>query len=372
MMASDSSLKGWTALALLRGIPSGKIWKWLETQDSRRIPPTTNRVFPDLFRFCNLLPGCGPDPNQLLEDAAKEISRTDSEDFEIIAFDDPAYPTLLKNIYDPPFVLFVRGDVRLLNTPALAIVGMRQPTEYGREVTRQLTTGIVDHGLTVVSGLAMGIDAEAHRSAINNGGSTIAVLGCGLNQAYPVCNREVRKDIESKGLVVTEFPWNTTPKPGNFPRRNRIISGLSLGTLLIEAGERSGALHTINHALEQGREVFAVPGAITSPASRGPLLMIQQGAVPVLQVADIIDHLPGISQVSGLDQPELPVHMPDIDHSLQPLWNLLSSVPVQIDDLIVGSGLPAPAAHSALLEFELRGWIKQLPGKQYLKTVRRK
>ncbi len=309
---------------------------------------------------------------RLMDQADREIIRENSGDHRIVTWDDATYPNMLRDMPDAPVVLFCRGDPILLNSVSLAIVGTRHPSSYGFDVTRILTREVATHGLTVVSGLAIGIDAAAHQQALEQKGATLAVLGCGLDQDYPASNRALRSRIETHGLVVSEFAWGIRPKPEQFPRRNRIISGLSMGVIIVEAGVRSGAMSTINHALDLGRDVFAVPGPITSPISRGPLRLIQQGAIPLVDFQDIIDHYPSLS--SQATPPDLPFHTPlqsppSIDPILRPLWNLLSALPVHLDQLITRSGLPVSTIHAALLDFELKGWVRQLPGKLFVLTV---
>lgn len=309
---------------------------------------------------------------RLLDQADREIHREKSGDHRIVSWDDAAYPNMLRDMPDAPIVLYCRGDPMLLNSLSLAIVGTRHPSSYGFDVTRIFAREVASHGLTVVSGLAIGIDAAAHQQAIDQKGATLAVLGCGLDQDYPASNRVLRSRVEARGLVVSEFVWGTRPKPEQFPRRNRIISGLSMGVIIVEAGIRSGAMSTINHALDLGRDIFAVPGPITSPISKGPLRLIQQGAIPLVDFQDIIDHYPSLSPHAA--PPDLPFHTPSqsppsIDPVLRPLWNLLSALPIQLDQLVVRSGLPVSTIHAALLDFELKGWVRQLPGKMFVLTV---
>ncbi|MBN1550162.1 DNA-processing protein DprA [bacterium] len=303
--------------------------------------------------------------DDLLEKAEIICNLSRSKGFGILTFDNEEYPRLLKTISSPPPVLFFRGNEKFLNMPAIAVVGTRNPTPYGLDVTRELVHQLTDHGVVVVSGLALGIDALAHAISIEKGGNTIAVLGCGLDQKYPVSNQQIRSNIEKKGLVITEFDWGTPPRPGQYPQRNRIISGISLGVVIVEARKTSGALITINHALDQGREVFAVPGPITSPASQGPLMLIQQGATPLLNVRDIFDQLPSLgfpkpnTNKIALSDKHSAIH---IEPQFERIWELISDQAVAVDDLIAKSGLPAHQVQTGLLELELKGYIKCLPG----------
>jgi DNA processing protein len=274
---------------------------------------------------------------------------------------DDAYPPLLKEIPDPPPYLYLKGE---LPPPAqtIAVVGSRRASDYGLAATRRLTADLSASGVTIVSGLAQGIDAAAHKAALQSGGATIGVLGCGIDIVYPSANRNLYREMAEHGAIVTEFAPGTPPEAPNFPRRNRIISGLSRGVLVVEAAERSGSLITARFALEQGREVFAVPGSINSQASRGANCLIKQGAKLVESVADIIAELSPPGQA-------LPVWARQQQFSLNPdeetLCNLLGTGPLHIDELTVRSGLTASAVSVMLLRLELLGAIVQLSGKNF-------
>ncbi len=358
----------WIALSLWEGYSSRSLRLLMQhLPDPLTIFDEPERITSVLDTGRKILPPFVPE--KLLDRADKELRRADIEHFKILTITDPEFSGLLKTIPHPPIVLYYRGDVRLFQAPCISIVGTRRPTRYGLEVTRQLSKELVNHQLSIVSGLALGIDVEAHRGAIEGKGTTIAVLGAGLDQKYPATNHKVRLKIEEIGLVLSEFPWGTPPNPSHFPGRNRIISGLSLGTVLVEARKKSGALITVNHALDQGRDVFAVPGPITSPPSYGPLLLIQQGAIPVLSVEDILSHVPMIQ-----DQPKKSpardqacCRIPDeIDTAWTPLWQLLNSEPTGVDTLISQTDWDASKVHTILLDLELKGLVQQLPGKRYI------
>ena len=306
----------------------------------------------------------------LYRKADREINICRENNIEIVYLQDNRYSSLLAAIPDPPFVLYCKGRTELLKTLSLAVIGTRSPTPYGIDIARRLTSELAQYDLTIVSGLAVGIDAVSHATAIERTGRTIAVLGCGLDQRYPASNLEIRKSIEERGLVLClNLPGIHHRIPVNFPRRNRIISGLSLGTLLIEAREGSGALITVNEALDQGREIFAVPGPITSPSSLGPLRLIQQGAYPVINSSDIIDQIPQLKTTiksHNLDF-EHDIQPPDsLDPEYLPVWRRLGRIPVAIDDIIVSSSLPPQKVQAILLQLELMGLIRQLPGNQYV------
>jgi len=287
-----------------------------------------------------------------------------------IALADERYPAWLRAIPDPPAVLYCDGLPEPQDRQAVAIVGTRQATSYGLRVTETLARELSLMGFTIVSGLARGIDAAAHRAALAAGGRTIAVLGCGLDIAYPPEHTPLQAEIAGYGAVLTEFAHGTPPRPSHFPQRNRIISGLSLGVVIVEADENSGSLITARLALEQGREVFAVPGPIDAPLSLGPHGLIKQGAKLVETVDDIVEELlPQIerprraSNTSGkvLAVPELP----DFSSEEQTVLALMSREPLHLDDLTERSHLTSAGVAGILLGLELKGVVRQLPGQRY-------
>jgi DNA processing protein len=283
------------------------------------------------------------------------------------------YPSMLKTLEDPPPVLYVRGELGEPAAPGIAIVGSRRPSTYGKVVAEQLARELAAYGVTVVSGLARGIDSAAHVGALAGGGRTIAVLGCGLAFMYPPENRPLAARISRQGAVVSEFPMTTKPDRLNFPLRNRTISGLSLGTVVVEAGERSGALITAQWALEQGRDVFAVPGNVTAPTSRGTNRLIKLGAILVEGAEDILAELPSYalshrghqaSQSAGAGQADL---TPDERRILEGLDPVEAR---HIDWIIEHAHLPTSVVSGLLLKLELDGSVTQLPGKRFIKTLR--
>ena len=291
----------------------------------------------------------------------------------IVTWWDDDYPSYLKEIYDPPTLLFVKGTLPSADEITFAVVGTRMATSYGRVATERLAGGLARHGITIVSGMARGIDGIAHRTALSNGGRTIGVLGCGLDIVYPPEHRSLYEEVAANGAIISEFPMGTTPEAHNFPQRNRLISGLSLGVLVVEAQEKSGALLTAQSALEQGRDVFAVPGNIDAQKSRGTNRLIQQGAKLVLDIDDILDELSG--PLSGI-HPPLPAALlaghlpPDISEEERSLLDLLSpSEPRHIDVLVVESGIPTSKILALLLSLELAGYVRQLSGKQFMRAV---
>lgn len=329
-------------------------------------PETAWCASPDALRRAGLEEACIA---SLLEtrsrlDLDRELARVQALGFHLATWEDPAYPQRLRHIYAPPPLLYVSGTL-LADEPMVALVGTRRPTAYGRQVARMLARELVRHGVTVVSGLALGIDTEAHLGALEGGGRTIAVLGSGLDQVYPARNRELARRIATSGALLSDYPLGTLPEPRNFPPRNRIISGLSLGVVVVEAGERSGALITCDFAAEQGREVFAVPGSILSPASRGCHDLIVQGARLVRGVEDILEelHLDRATEQREACQavPESPVEAA--------LLGVLSSEPMHVDDLGAAAGLPAAVVSSALALMELRGLVRHVGGMLYVRAV---
>ena len=308
--------------------------------------------------------------------ADEQIAQASEAGVDILTMDDGRYPPLLRQIYAPPPVLFVRGTVDVCARPAVALVGSRAFTHYGRDTACRLAAELVQRGITVVSGMAMGIDTHAHRGALEQGGYTAAVLGSGLDHPYPAENAGLFDDICRTGVVVTEFPLGTSPEPHNFPRRNRVISGLSLGVVVIEAGTRSGALLTAQHAVEQGREVFAVPGPIHSGKSTGTNRLIKEGAVLIQSVDDILNELPNtlgqpFAQPSGVSSgpQDTPTEADLSDEERAVLAHLSVDTPQHVDAIAAHSGLPASQTLSVLLSLELAGRVQQRPGKQFIRKA---
>ena len=279
---------------------------------------------------------------------------------------DDAYPALLRHIIDPPLALFYRGDLSLFTRPGLAIVGSRRASAYAVNVAELLARQLAPTGLTIVSGLALGVDCASHTAALDSGGTTIAVLGTGIDVIYPRANRPLFRRIAEQGLIVTEFPPGSPPRPEHFPIRNRIISGLSHGTVIVEATSRSGSLITARMAAEQGREVFAVAGSIFSPASGGTNRRSQDGAKRGPDTQDGVDELP--REVLGQLQPSpLETVPPD-----SPLAEILAAFSrdegAHIDAVAARLGRTPAAVAESLLELELGGWIRALPGARYVRV----
>ncbi len=287
----------------------------------------------------------------------------------LIALFDADYPPLLREIADPPAFLYVSGDPALLSFPQLAVVGSRNPTPVGRETARAFARTLAAAGLTITSGLALGIDGAAHEGALEAGGTTIAVAGTGLNRVYPPAHHALAHRIAEHGALVSEFPLGTPPRRENFPRRNRIIAGLSLGTLVVEAAVRSGSLITARLAGEQGREVFAIPGSIHSPLSRGCHALIRQGAKLVETADDILVEL---GPMAGGLRAALDDEAASSGSGAQPeereFLDQLGADPVDVDTVVERTGLTPEAISSMLLEMELRGLVECCADGRYQRT----
>lgn len=282
----------------------------------------------------------------------------------VLTWESEAYPDLLREIPASPPVLFLRGQYEPIDRWAIAVVGTRRLSAYGRQVTRDLVEGLVRNGITIVSGLARGIDAVAHRTALEEGGRTIAVMASGIDKVYPAEHRDMAREIvNGHGVIVTDYPYGAEPESAHFPARNRLISGLSLGVLVVEAGEKSGALITSRFALEQNREVFAVPGNIHSPVSVGTNRLIQQGGKLVTRVDDILEEL-NLRMVA--EQAVAQVILPESAEEAA-LISQLSSQPVHVDDLQRLTGMPSSLVSSTLTIMELKGMVQQVGGMNYIR-----
>ncbi|MBN2439380.1 MAG: DNA-processing protein DprA [Deltaproteobacteria bacterium] len=382
----QESLKYWIALRAVEEVGCVGFRTLLQAFSSPR------EVFSAAAHTLRVIPGIGPktaDHIRAFSDwgmAEREIERARELGVAIVTCGDAIYPRNLLNIYDYPPLLYVQGSLRPEEV-CVAVVGSRLASVYGRYTTEKISRELALQGITVVSGLARGIDAAAHRGALAGKGRTIAVLGCGLDIVYPPENEGLAGAVAAHGALVTEFPFGTPPNAPNFPSRNRIISGISLGVVVVEAGEKSGSLITARIAAEQGRSVFAVPGEIGAAGSRGTHRLIKQGARLVENIEDILEEIlpqAGVAP-SASNEPSLFSRMnaPESDpekataparaeiaglgNQEQRMLSLISARPVDIDTLITSSGLTAQEVLNALLVLELRGLIRQLPGKQFLR-----
>jgi DNA processing protein len=295
-------------------------------------------------------------------DLESEVGQVQRWGAHVLTWDSPDYPPNLRQIYNPPPVLYVRGRIETRDEWAVAIVGTRRASVYGKEAARMLGGEMARAGVTVVSGMARGIDTVAHRSCLDAGGRTIAVLGCGIDIAYPRENARLAQEIAERGAIVSEYALGTQPEASNFPPRNRIISGLSLGTVVVEAGLGSGALITADFAAEQGRDVFSVPGNIFARASGGTNQLIQQGAKLVMNAAQVLEEL-NLSMVS--EQAQARALIPENETETQ-LLERLSADPLHVDELGRAVGLPIAQVSSALALMELKGMVRQVSGMSYV------
>jgi len=296
----------------------------------------------------------------------KEIQRARAAGIKMIPFSDAAYPASLRAIADPPPLLYVKGELRDNDSRAIAIVGSRSASDYGRRIARDLARGLASFGFTVVSGMARGIDGMAHESALQAGGRTLAVLGSGVDRAYPPEHEMLYRRISENGAVISELPMGARPIAFNFPARNRLISGLSLGVVVVEATEKSGSLITASLAAEQGREVFAVPGEAGASRSRGSHRLIRQGAKLVETVEDIIEEIAPQLSRRGDAAPASARSLPENSGpAARQIFALLKETSLQVDQVIEQSGLPAPQVLQVLLDLELQGFVCQTPGKIY-------
>jgi DNA processing protein len=379
-MISDDQ-KYWIALKSIDGVGSVGFKNLVDAFGHPR------NVFNASLKTLTVIPGIGPKIAANIKDfnswhnTEEELERLKNYDASLITHQDSLYPRSLLNIYDFPPFLYVKGRLKE-DDVNIAVVGSRMASTYGKFSTERLCRELAINGITVVSGMARGIDSAAHKGALAGKGRTIAVLGCGLDTVYPPENQELYEEIVSKGAVITEYPFGTPPSGSNFPARNRIISGISLGVVVVEANEKSGSLITAKLALEQGREVFAVPGSIDSAGSRGTHKLIKQGAKLIENVRDILDEiLPQVEMRSKDDRPKESILQQGNGEEKRPeqrtvageltdteksILQSISSKALDIDSIITSTGLKPNEVLNILLTLELRGIIKQLPGKKFM------
>lgn len=306
----------------------------------------------------------------------REIALIEKYKLNVVILKDEKYPKILRTIFDPPLVLYHKGEFKDSDLYSIAVVGCRKPSFYGRALAEKISSDLVKKDLTVVSGMARGIDTVAHRSSLKSRGRTIAVLGSGFANIYPPENRELMNEISKNGVVLSEFSIETKPDKYNFPRRNRIISGLSLGTVVVEAGEVSGSLITSDFALEQGREVFAIPGNVTSIMSKGTNNLIKQGSAKLIEnIDDILNELSSVLPkyiVNKDSQSELPVeNLINLSLEEKKIYeNLNNSSYVHIDELVKKTGIAINKINSLLVNLELKEIIREIPGKMFIRSLR--
>lgn len=372
---------------------------WIALNLVRRIGPRTANLLLDRFgspasvfsasRRDLKAAGLKPDTIRELHDAeilgkaSAEIERLEQMGAQVVTIADADYPPLLREIYDPPIAIYVRGDLSVvINTPCLAVVGSRRCSTYGVNASQSLARALAEQGVTIISGLARGIDAAAHRGALEAGGKTIGVIGTGLDVTYPKEHAKLTEEVMTSGAVISEFPLGTPPLAQNFPYRNRILSGLCFGVLIVEAAEQSGSLITARLAYEQGREVFAVPGNITSQTSFGPNFLIKDGAKLVQHWRDVTEELPGewkekipglaraANRTGGETETQPVFEAVALGEQERLVFELLSpDVASHIDQLLMTSGLNSSDLMNALLGLEMKDRIRQLPGKSFVRRL---
>lgn len=302
------------------------------------------------------------------EDLDKELKSARGLGLEILTLDDEGYPGNLKDIPDPPIVLYVKGKLKPEDKFSIAVVGSRRASLYGLNNAKKFASDLCSQGFSIVSGMARGIDTHAHRGALKAGGRTIAVIGSGLHKVYPQENRGLAEEISQSGAVISEFPLDTEPFKSNFPRRNRVISGLSLGVLVVEAARNSGALITADFALEQGREVFALPGKVDSPTSFGANGLIKQGAKLVSCIEDITEEFlqpvaaPKKESIPGIDASGL------LEERENLVYANIAKESIQLDELSQKTNLAIPEISDILLRLQMKHLVRQLPGKQFVRV----
>lgn len=350
----DETLKAWLTLSLAHGLGGEGARKLLRTLGSpEAVLAAPVSVLRELIRPALAESLKHPPESATLDEIAQWLEDPNNH---IVTLADEGYPQTLLNIGDPPLLLYVKGRLDLLNKPAVAVVGSRNATSQGKQNAEAFSRALSDAGLCVVSGLAHGIDAAAHQGALAGRGSSIGVIGTGLDKVYPAAHRDLAHAMAAQGALVSEFPLGTPPLAANFPRRNRIISGLSLGCLIVEAGLQSGSLITARLALEQSREVFAIPGSIHSPQSRGCHALIKQGAKLVETAQDVLEEIGEFSPAAPL--------VPAQDETDE-LLNMLGFDPVDADTLADRAGLTMAELSAMLLTLELDGRVALLPGGLY-------
>lgn len=344
---------------------------------------TINKIYQICGSFDHLpdrLPAHGKELNQLkvkwhtirqeLQSSRiqRKVNQLMESHIQVMTVLDDRYPRLLREIAQPPWVLYILGDASLLNQPSLAIVGTRHPSHYGKSVARKLSAQLTEHRFSIVSGMAIGIDGEAHRGALEASGRTVAVLGSGIDVVYPRSHHKLYEEIIHSGTVLSEFTPGTKPLPGFFPQRNRIISGLCRGTIVVEAQEKSGSLITADTSLEQNRDVFAIPGPITSRKSIGPNRLIQQGAKCILTVDDVLEEYPDMQQVHATRQEESETTSVQLTMEETIVMEHLETEPVHLDVLSARTALPLAELHAVLISLQVKRLIKQLPGAQFVRA----
>ena len=358
---------GWLALTLVPGVGARTFYRLIQRFGS------PERIFAAPRSHLEQVPGLKGGTIDAIRSfppdkaAKREMARLGELGIRIIRWGTEEYPTFLANISDPPPLLYMKGTLAPEDERAVAVVGSRQASAYGLSVCKKLCRDLAWQGWTIVSGMARGIDSVAHSGALAGGGRTLAVLGTGLDVVYPKENRKLSQDIAASGAVITEFPLGTPPEPGNFPVRNRLISGLSLGVVVVEGTAKSGSLITVRMALEQGRQVFAVPGPIDRRGVEGQHRLIKEGAKLVERAEDVIEELlPMLGRTAAVETVEarggLTGGQPELDERERQLWDILGMEPQHIDTIVRQLEISVSQAAGILLNLEIKGLVKQLPG----------
>jgi DNA processing protein len=358
------AMEAWIALSLIRGVGETTLRRLVEVFGS---PEEVFRVSATQLQQLGKL-------NQPVADRIVQFSNSDliadqmrlmeRHGTRLLTFLDNGYPENLRQLDDSPPVLYVKGKMEREDARAVALVGSRKATVYGKLMAQKLAAGLVRAGITIVSGMARGIDTTSHRTALDQGGRTVAVLGCGVDVVYPPENRALMQQIAKRGAVISEFPMGTKPLAGHFPTRNRIISGLSLGVVAVEASEASGVFSTAKWAADQGRDVFAVPGNVSSRMSSGTNILIKHGAKLTTDVADILEEL-NIEPAAPT-----PKILPALSNEERTVLQILNSTPQYVDYIREKANLPVSRTLSVLLSLEIKELVFQLPGKLFVKKGR--
>jgi len=361
----------WIALNLVKGLGPVRIKNLIETYGT---PDAVFEVPPSRLVQQGMLSSAIASQlhdSTLFKKAEKQCREAEKLGVSIVALTDSRYPAYLKEIFAPPPVLFIKGNLKVFEQHGIGVIGTRNPTVYGKQTTRKIVGSLVNRNLVIISGLARGIDTVAHEICLEAGGYTVAVLGCGIDIIYPKTNKALAEKICTKGALVSEFPFGTAPETFNFPRRNRIISGLSAGVVVIEAGPKSGSLITANYAVQQGRDVFAVPGPIYSPQSLGTFNLIKDGAIPARDGNEIAESLSVISNTHSMkcNTASFVTAQVDLLNEMErSIFESLSMVPCRIDEIAEKTGRKIADLFDALLNLELRGVIRQVSGQMYIRA----
>lgn len=360
----NDEVKDWIRLLLAPGIGEWRARVLVQRLGSPRAALMASR------KEVERISGMGPKTWEGLsrqseeKELGRQVGLIEKHGVTVVSFQEEGYPKALLQTQEPPPVLFMRGTILPEDELAVAVIGSRGPTVYGKQVAERFGEGLAQRGVTVVSGMARGIDACAHRGALKAGGRTIAVLGCGVDRVYPPEHKKLMEEIVAQGAVVSEFPMGAEPKAGHFPTRNRIIAGLSRGVLVVEAREDSGVFSTVNWALEQGKDVFAVPGPITSPVSRGPNRLIKQGACLVESVEEVLEALKIAPSENGRVRAQEEARM-DLTEPEKRLVGLLTEAPLHVDLISERSGMSVKEVLGILLGLEIKGIVNQQAGKVF-------